>query len=122
MVTRLKELVVHSEQALARGKRIKRERCEITITKEMVKAEEKNTLVRFLGIYFNSSLKEAMLVKKAKAITCQTVRALYNKKLTISQLIALQNPAALFKVFKKQDGLAKYDWKLHHHTQKHGQL
>ncbi|CAG8747448.1 12868_t:CDS:2, partial [Gigaspora margarita] len=61
-----------------------RESCEITIAKEMVKAEKKDTLVRFLGIYFNSSLKEAILVKKAKEIICQIVRALYSKKLTIS--------------------------------------
>src|SRR5260364_457622 len=32
--------------------RVKRESCEITIAKEMVKAEKKDTLVRFLKIYF----------------------------------------------------------------------
>ncbi|CAG8795738.1 30474_t:CDS:2, partial [Gigaspora margarita] len=48
----------------------------------MVKAKKKNTLVQFLEIYFNSILKEAMLVKKAK------------------------NPVALFKVSKKQDRFA----------------
>ncbi|CAG8853630.1 39257_t:CDS:1, partial [Gigaspora margarita] len=59
MISTLTKLIIFNP-------RIKRESYEIIIARETVKAKEKDTLMRFLGIYFNSSLKKAILVKKAK--------------------------------------------------------
>ncbi|CAG8835664.1 21084_t:CDS:2, partial [Gigaspora margarita] len=77
--------------------RVKRESCEIMIAKEMVKAEEKNTLQK---AYY----KPTNLYKQYVSGTQTCIPA---TNFPLNTASALQNPAALFKVFKKQDRFAK---------------
>ncbi|CAG8856968.1 26756_t:CDS:1, partial [Gigaspora margarita] len=52
---------------------------------------EKGEILRFLGVWINSLVKETSLVAKAKFIIRQTIDSLRPKTLTASQLTYINN-------------------------------
>ena len=76
---------------LVMNKRKKEESENIQINRIVIKVAKKNTVVRMLGIWLNGRLKESLVKDKAKEIIRQTALTLKWKKMTISQLIYVNN-------------------------------
>ena len=64
---------------------------DIQINKIVIKAAKKSAVVRMLGIWLNGRLKESLVKDKAKEIIRQTALTLRWKKMTISQLVYVNN-------------------------------
>ena len=64
---------------------------EIILNNTVIKAENSKAITCILGVWFNNKLKESYIVAKAKGIVQQTVQSLVSKKITLSQLVYINN-------------------------------
>jgi hypothetical protein len=78
--------------------KLKKEEKKLSFGQEWIKEEGENKITRFLGIWLNCKLKESLVRAKAKEIVRATVRGLDAKKITISQVVYINNICIISKL------------------------
>ena len=63
----------------------------ILVANEKVEAEKGRSLTRFLGAYLSEKAQSTLIKNKARLLVQLTIKTIRNKKLTLSQLIYLNN-------------------------------
>ena len=75
-----------------------REERSIVINEDQVKAEKAGSLARLLGVWLEARVNEQPIAKKADQVIKNLVRVLQRKKLTISQLVYINNMCIIPKI------------------------
>ncbi|CAG8856994.1 12602_t:CDS:1, partial [Gigaspora margarita] len=63
----------------------------ITLSGQRVVPEKRRSLIRVLGVWISKGMQESLIRQKASNIVKQVVGTLYKKKITVSQLIYINN-------------------------------